>query len=124
MITCGGGTYIRALARDLGRLAGSAAHLSALRRTRSGVFRVEDAVSLASLREGAVPLRPPLDAMLGTPLQPLADDDVARVVRGIDVAAQVAGDIGALTNAETGALVAVAERRGDRWQPRVVMHEA
>src|SRR5688500_7160223 len=34
-ITCGGGTYIRALARDLGRRAGSAAHLSSLRRIRS-----------------------------------------------------------------------------------------
>src|SRR5688572_15434210 len=39
-ITCAGGTYIRALARDLGRLADSAAHLSALRRTRSGPFHV------------------------------------------------------------------------------------
>src|SRR5690348_1905363 len=50
-ITCGGGTYIRALARDLGRLAGSAAHLSALRRTRSGVFAAEQAVSLDDLRQ-------------------------------------------------------------------------
>ncbi len=45
-ITCGGGTYVRALARDLGRLAGSAAHLAALRRTRSGPFRATDAASL------------------------------------------------------------------------------
>ena len=42
-ITCGTGTYIRALARDLGRASGSAAHLSALRRTRSGPFDVRDA---------------------------------------------------------------------------------
>jgi tRNA pseudouridine55 synthase len=123
-IVCGGGTYIRALARDLGRLADSAAHLSALRRTRSGVFRVDDAVPLARLREGPVPLRPPLDAMRGTPVQPLTDDELARIVRGIDVAATVEGEVGALVSAETGALVAVAERRRDRWQPRVVMHEA
>ena len=38
-ITCGGGTYIRALARDLGRLTGSAAHLATLRRTRNGAVR-------------------------------------------------------------------------------------
>lgn len=42
-ITCGTGTYIRALARDLGRSTGSAAHLSALRRVRSGSFYVRDA---------------------------------------------------------------------------------
>lgn len=123
-VVCGGGTYIRALARDLGRLAGSAAHLSALRRTRSGVFRVDEAVPLERLREGTVPLRPPLDALRGMPVEPLTDETIARVVRGIDAPASVAGDVGALVSAATGALVAVAERRGDRWQPRVVMHEA
>jgi len=56
-ITCGGGTYIRALARDLGRFAGSAAHLTALRRTRSGDFDVADATSLDALRSGPPPLR-------------------------------------------------------------------
>src|SRR5439155_16877720 len=44
VISCGGGTYVRALARDLGRLTGSAAHLTALRRIRSGSFHVTDAV--------------------------------------------------------------------------------
>jgi len=48
-ITCSGGTYIRALARDLGRLTGSAAHLDSLRRTRVGGFRVEDAATLDTL---------------------------------------------------------------------------
>ena len=44
VITCGWGTYIRSLARDLCRLAGSAAHLAALRRVRSGAFREADHV--------------------------------------------------------------------------------
>ncbi|HET7457697.1 MAG TPA: tRNA pseudouridine(55) synthase TruB [Gemmatimonadaceae bacterium] len=123
-ITCGGGTYIRALARDLGRLTGSAAHLSALRRTRSGVFDVGEATPLAALGEGIVALRPALDALRGTPIERLGDDAVGRIVRGIDVPATVPGAVGALVSAATGALVAVAERRGDRWQPRVVMHEA
>jgi len=56
-ITCGTGTYIRALARDLGRLAGSAAHLTALRRTRSGEFDVADATPLDQLRSSPPPLR-------------------------------------------------------------------
>lgn len=42
---CSAGTYVRALARDLGELLGVPAHLSALRRTRSGPFDVADAVN-------------------------------------------------------------------------------
>jgi tRNA pseudouridine55 synthase len=56
-ITCGGGTYIRALARDLGRATGSAAHLGSLRRIRCGEFDVRDAASLAELRDSPPPLR-------------------------------------------------------------------
>ena len=49
-IVCGGGTYIRAIARDLGRLCGSAATMTALSRTASGVFRVENSVTLDELK--------------------------------------------------------------------------
>ena len=45
-IACSKGTYIRALARDLGEALGTGAHLSSLVRTRTGDFRVEDALSL------------------------------------------------------------------------------
>jgi tRNA pseudouridine55 synthase len=54
-ITCGGGTYIRALARDLGRACGSAAHLGSLRRTRSGEFDVMDAATIDDLRSTPLP---------------------------------------------------------------------
>ena len=54
-ITCGGGTYIRALARDLGRACGSAASLTSLRRTRSGEFDVLDASTLDDLRSTPLP---------------------------------------------------------------------
>ncbi len=40
-IVCSKGTYIRSLAHDLGKACGSGSHLSALRRTRVGDFRVE-----------------------------------------------------------------------------------
>ena len=49
IITCSGGTYVRGLARDLGRACGSAAHLGALRRTRVGSFDVADAYTLDRL---------------------------------------------------------------------------
>ncbi len=54
-INCGGGTYIRALARDLGRICDSAAHLTALRRTRSGDFDVADAASVDDLKRSPSP---------------------------------------------------------------------
>jgi tRNA pseudouridine55 synthase len=56
-ITCSGGTYIRALARDLGRLTSSAAHLAALRRTRVGAFDVAEAKTLDDLAESRTPLK-------------------------------------------------------------------
>ena len=45
-IACSKGTYIRAFARDLGEALGSGAHLSGLIRSRSGIYRVEDALSV------------------------------------------------------------------------------
>jgi tRNA pseudouridine55 synthase len=48
-VRCGKGTYIRTLAEDIGEALGSCAHLAALRRTASGRWRVEDAVSLEAL---------------------------------------------------------------------------
>jgi tRNA pseudouridine55 synthase len=45
-VICSKGTYIRSLARDFGLALDSGAHLSALRRTRIGNFRVEEAIKL------------------------------------------------------------------------------
>jgi tRNA pseudouridine55 synthase len=53
---CGKGTYVRAIARDLGRLLNCYGHVTALRRTRVGPFTELDAVPLAELEaEGADP---------------------------------------------------------------------
>ena len=46
LVTCSKGTYIRALARDLGESLGSGAFLHSLRRTRNGGFRIEDALTV------------------------------------------------------------------------------
>jgi tRNA pseudouridine55 synthase len=56
-VTCSGGTYIRALARDLGRLTSSAAHLASLRRTRVGSFDVADAATLDTLADAPARVR-------------------------------------------------------------------
>jgi tRNA pseudouridine55 synthase len=121
-ITCGGGTYIRSLARDLGRATGSAAHLTALRRTQSGAFDVARAISLDALREACPALLPAREAVPQWPAQTLDDADVRRATSGNHVAANVAGAWAALVSASSGRMVALAERAGDRWQPRVVLH--
>ena len=48
-VVCGKGTYMRSLARDLGRALGTTAHIAELRRLRVGPFAEEDAISLESL---------------------------------------------------------------------------
>lgn len=45
-VVCGKGTYIRSLARDLGKALGSGAHIKTLRRTRVGQYRVEDCMKI------------------------------------------------------------------------------
>jgi tRNA pseudouridine55 synthase len=49
-VRCGPGTYIRALARDVGQALGCGGYLSALRRTASGAFDVSDAADMAAVR--------------------------------------------------------------------------
>ncbi len=48
-VTCSKGTYIRTLCEDIGNALGTGAHMTALKRTRVGNFRIEDAVSIAEL---------------------------------------------------------------------------
>ncbi len=50
-IHCSKGTYIRALARDIGKALSTGAHLVELRRTRSGIFSIEQALSIAEVEK-------------------------------------------------------------------------
>ncbi len=51
-VDCSKGTYMRSLARDIGRACGSAATLSAIARTRAGKFSIKDATTLTRIRRG------------------------------------------------------------------------
>ena len=50
-MACSKGTYVRAFARDLGEALGSGAHLDSLQRSRSGLFRVENALTVEQALE-------------------------------------------------------------------------
>jgi len=84
-VRCSKGTYIRALAEDIGAALGTCAHLAALRRTASGRFRIADAATLDTLR--AMPDRKarllPLSALLeGLPRAELDAAAEARLRNG------------------------------------------
>jgi tRNA pseudouridine55 synthase len=89
-VSCSAGTYIRALARDLGERLGSAAYLGALRRTAAGTFDEAAAIALDDVRsaaaDGADGLRPllrPIDDGLDRfPAVALTAAEVAAVARG------------------------------------------
>ena len=70
-VDCGKGTYIRSLARDLGKALGTCAHVSALRRTRCGPFSEKDAISLDTLAESVL-CAPPQECLL--PVTTALDD--------------------------------------------------
>ncbi|WP_392542519.1 tRNA pseudouridine(55) synthase TruB [Oryzobacter telluris] len=79
-VTVSSGTYVRALARDLGAALGTGGHLTALRRTRVGGFGIEDAQPLADLEAR-------LAAGTPMPITPIADAArAAFVVRDLDAA--------------------------------------
>ncbi len=63
-VRCGTGTYVRALARDLGQALGVGAHLTALRRTQSGAFGLEQALAWDDLGPQALSRLVPLAALL------------------------------------------------------------
>lgn len=127
-VTCSAGTYIRALARDLGAATGSAAYLGALVRTASGPFTLDEATPLDGIREAAAAgpdglrsvLRP-IDAGLDAlPDVSLTEQEVAAVARGQWV--HPAG--GFPRSAEQfrlrgpdGALVGIAHAAGTRLAP-------
>jgi tRNA pseudouridine55 synthase len=87
-VTCSAGTYVRALARDLGAAIGNAAYLGALRRTASGPFELADAHPLDDVRAAAaeerlaellLPVGSGLDEL---PTVALADGELRAVAHG------------------------------------------
>lgn len=110
VVDCSSGTYIRALARDLGAALGVGGHLTALRRTRIGPFSVVDAVDEAS-SEALMDAASVAALVLGR-LDVTAEEarDLRHGKRLIGAAARVDGRAAAID--PDGVLVGVVERRG------------
>jgi tRNA pseudouridine55 synthase len=130
---CGKGTYVRSIARDLGRALGCYGHIAALRRTSVGPFDEENAISLEKLEQfgnstdgysalmsAVLPVETALD---GIPALAISGDDAARLKRGQSIlirggnAPILKGPIYATSR---GVLVAIGEvERGEMHPIRV-----
>jgi tRNA pseudouridine55 synthase len=78
-VECGKGTYVRSLARDLALVLGTVGHVTSLRRTRSGPFTLDHAISLDLLEESAQ--GPGLQSHL-LPIETALDDIPALALNG------------------------------------------
>jgi tRNA pseudouridine55 synthase len=118
-VDCSSGTYIRALARDLGRALGVGGHITALRRTRVGLFDVANANQITDLENLALtPLAKAASDLF--PIINLSDEQVTDLVHGkrLSDAGPQSGLIAGLS--ATGDLVAVLEPVGSGLKSVVV----
>jgi tRNA pseudouridine55 synthase len=133
-VHCGKGTYIRSLARDLGRLLGCGAYVKSLRRTRVGPFEAANALRLENDGRTAQACLLPLSAAVaGLPRVTLEAEEIGRLRQGqgIGLANWVQPDAAMDDQVEVavfdpaGALVAVGEvSRATNWlRPGKVLPE-
>lgn len=119
-VSCSTGTYVRALARDVGIALDVGAHLTSLRRTRVGVFGIDLAHDLDALavQLDVIPLADVVAAAF--PRWDANDDDARRIALGQRLApvGLPAGPVGAF--APDGSVVALVEERDGAVRPTVV----
>ena len=120
VIECSSGTYIRALARDLGAMLKVGGHLIALRRTRVGTYRVEDSISIADLTRENLKVTSMFDSVKDAfELRELSDQEVIDMRHGKRIArgAESSNEIAAVHNGE---LIAMLEPVGSQLKSSVV----
>lgn len=120
-VECSSGTYVRALARDLGASLGTAAHLTALRRSRIGRFAVDEAGELEGFEVAQRLIAPADAARRALPVIEITDEEAVDLGHGKRIAAQLAdaeasavGVVAAIAPGDR--LVAIVERRGTQWK--------
>jgi tRNA pseudouridine55 synthase len=124
-VACSSGTYVRALARDLGAALGVGGHLTALRRARVGPFTLEQARTLDALAELPDPVSLPLADAVRTafPVRQVDAAEARELSFGRALPARgVAGVHGAL--AADGTAVALLQETGDLARPVLVFTPA
>jgi len=128
-VACSSGTYIRALARDLGKALGCGGHMTALTRLACGSFRLEEAIGLEELAEAvaqgrlAEVMHPPDAAVADWPPLILDEDATWRIIHGQPVVGAAMGEgERARVYSHRGEFLAIARwnRASGCWQPHKV----
>lgn len=124
VVDCSSGTYIRALARDLGSALGVHGHLTRLRRTRVGDYRVEDALEVPDFDAEAPrpPLLPAAQAAAGLlPVLPVTGDQARDLRMGRRIPAAASSDeMRAAVGEDGDDLVAIVDLHAGEAAPRTV----
>lgn len=129
-VHCSAGTYVRALARDLGEALGTGAYLLRLTRTASGPFRLEDSVDFADFKlamaEGRWEsfLLSPAQALSDVPAVLLDEAQTGRLTRGQTIPRAAGSPSGVARGLDaSGRLVAVLrpDETGGFWRPEKVL---
>jgi tRNA pseudouridine55 synthase len=119
-ITCSSGTYIRALARDLGAGLAVGGHLTYLRRTRVGPYGIESARTIDELQRECV-IMPIADAVSAAfPRRDVTEEEARLVGHGGRLHAAGFGPGPCGVFAPDGTLLALVEERGGSARPLVV----
>jgi tRNA pseudouridine55 synthase len=119
-VSVSGGTYIRALARDLGEKLGVPAHCTALRREAIGELRVERAVALAGISR-TTPLLLPAEVLGHLPSFEVSAEDAEALGHGRQIPSALSA-LPALSALSAGRLIAVGHTtEAGAFQPDVVM---
>ena len=123
-VDCSSGTYIRALARDLGETLGVGGHLTALRRTRVGGYGLDHARTLDELAE-APQLSYPLDeaCLLAFPRRAITSAEAGDASHGRPLSPAGIDGVYAATDPD-GRVIALLEDRGSRTKSVVVIRPA
>jgi len=116
---CSAGTYVRSMVHDLGQQVGCGAHLTALRRTRSGDFLIRDAVQLEHSNEENIVS---MDRLLTSwPRIEVSEEDEAKVVHGNEIrGSDLPGDFARIFN-KKGEFIALASVQSGWVRPRLVL---
>jgi tRNA pseudouridine55 synthase len=121
LVACSSGTYVRALARDLGERLGAGGHLTALRRTRVGPYRLDVARTLEQLTEHFALLPLADAARVAFPVRELTAEEAQRLAHGMRLRPVGLGPAPTAAFAPDGALVAVVTEDALSARPLVVL---
>lgn len=121
-VECSAGTYIRSIARDLGDELGVGGHLVALRRTRVDPYSLQEAISLAMLREK--PQLHSIDSAISGifPRRELTLEEVASVSHGRSITLAGERDSQCAAFTPTGRFLALLAEKSGRAQPILVIN--